>query len=833
MNRSVPAHSNRNKQAFSFGKKTVLVTGSGGLIGSEAVNFFCKNDFEVVGIDNNLRAYFFGEEGSTKGSVEKNVQTYKNYKHYSCDIRDAQILEDIFKKHKFDLIIHTAAQPSHDWAAREPQTDFTVNANGTLLLLENYRRYSPEGVFIFTSTNKVYGDAPNMLPLIEKETRFEINPNHKYKNGISEGMAIDNSTHSLFGVSKAAADLMVQEYGRYFNLKTGIFRGGCLTGSGHAGVQQHGFLSYLVKCVITGRKYTIFGYKGKQVRDNIHAYDLINAFYNFYQNPKFGEVYNIGGSRFANISILEAIKKIENISGMKAKVEYIDQNRIGDHIWYISDVSKFQKDHPGWDYTYDIDATIEDICKNSAFGRKVFSFALAKNLDYWREKNWYYHNQLKHVFKEAIKENSRVLQIGYGLGDILAALYPKKGVSFDSDPELISLSRRRYSSIKFLTFDFNKYKVKEKFDYVIFPDSLEHLKDIQTVFENIFPAFSGNTRVIISSINPKWEQIFWILEKLHLKRPEPPRNWLKLETIKNILEVSGYKVLDCGFRTLLPIHIPLISRFINNNIRKSKLLSRVCLIQYLIAEKEKFRVNSNLTCSIVIPTINQPKKLKECIDLIPKIGKKTEIIVVDGSMGDKTEELIVNLSKRHKNIKYIKDDSNQGRDGLLKKGIGASNTDIVITYDDVMSIPPSELSRFYNLLASSKADMVNGVRYIYPIKGQSLRQLNIIGNIIFSLIYSWLLRQRISDPLCSIKGFYLNSYLKNKISKNNTLLDLLIKAGEKQSKIREIPVHYNSEVYSAYKSHTLSRVLTLLLGVPYGIWRIRIYSPFKRIFHLT
>lgn len=812
--------------------KSVLVTGSGGLIGSEAVNFFCKSDFEVIGIDNNMRAFFFGEEGSTKGNVEKNVQTYKNYRHYNCDIRDAQALEDIFKKHKFDLIIHTAAQPSHDWAAKDPQTDFSVNANGTLLLLENYRRYSPEGVFIFTSTNKVYGDAPNRLPLIEKETRFEIKSAHRYKDGISEDMSIDNSTHSLFGVSKTAADLMVQEYGRYFNLKTGVFRGGCLTGSGHAGVKQHGFLSYLVKCIITGRKYTVFGYKGKQVRDNIHAYDLINAFYNFYQNPKCGKVYNIGGSRHANVSIIEAVKKIEDISGLKAKIEYVDQNRIGDHIWYISDVSKFKTDHPKWQYTYDIDTTIEDICRNSSFGRKVFSFQLAKNLDYWKEKNWYYHNQLKRVFQGAVKENSNVLQIGYGLGDILAALYPKRGVSFDSDPDLISISRRRYSNIKFLKFNFNKDKIKEKFDYVIFPDSLEHLNDIQTVLENIYQALNSNARVVISSINPRWEQIFWILEKFHLKRPEPPRNWLKLETIKNILEVSGYKVLKDGFTTLFPVHIPLVSRLINNNIGKSKFLSQFCVIQYLVAEKEKYHIDNNLTCSVIIPTINQLDQLKKCINSIPKIGKKTEIIIVDGSIDNKTEKFVANLSKTCRNITYIKGSNNQDRDGLLKKGIEISNTDIVITYDDVMSIPPLELIRFYHLLASGRAKMVNGIRYVYPINGQSLRQLNIIGNIIFSFIYSRLLKQSIRDPLCSIRGFYLNSYIKNKISENNILLDLLIKTGEKNHKIMEIPVHYNPEVYSTYKPQTIAKVLKLSFGVLYGIWYLKIRTYVREIIRL-
>lgn len=812
--------------------KIVLVTGSGGLIGSEAVSFFCRNGFEVVGIDNDMRSYFFGAEGSTKASIENNKQLFKNYRHYNYDIRDEEASKEIFKRNKFDLIIHTAAQPSHDWAAQEPQTDFSVNANGTLNLLENFRKYSPEGVFIFTSTNKVYGDTPNKLPLIEKETRYEISPDHHYKNGIKEDMSIDNSIHSLFGVSKTAADLMVQEYGKYFNLRTGVFRGGCLTGSRHAGVQQHGFLSYLVKSIITGKKYSIFGYKGKQVRDNIHAYDLINAFYHFYLNPRFGEVYNIGGSRFANVSVLEAAKKIEDISGMQAKMEYVDQNRIGDHIWYISDVSKFKKDYPAWNYTYDIDATIEDICRNSAFGRKVFSFAIAKNLDYWREKNWYYHNQLRQVFKDFVKEGSKVLQIGYGLGDVLASLYPKKAISFDDDSHLISISRKRYSNIKFSSFDFTKSKVKEKFDYIIFPDSLEHLEDIQTVFENIYTSLSSNSKVVISSVNPRWEQIFWLLEKLHLKRPQPPRNWLKLDTIKNLLEISGYKVVNAGYRTLIPMHIPLVSRFVNNLVKESKVFSKFSVIQYIVAEKEKVVVNNNLSCSIVVPTTGDLANIKACIASIPNLGKKSEVLIIDNSSGNKIAEIIQSLPKGRQSIRYIQVESTDNKENLLKRGIEEAKGDIVITYDENMSIPPIELKRFYDLLASHKVDMVNGIRYVYPIQDQSLRQLNIIGNIVYSFLYSWLLKQKVTDPLCSIKGFHAQNYFKGIKLNGNISLDLLIKAAEKNNKIKEIPVHYKPEVYLTNKPQTLKKVVTLSWGIVYGLWRLKLYNPFRKMFNL-
>ena len=345
--------------------KVAIITGSAGLIGSEAVEFFSKKFDLIIGIDNNLREKFFGCDASTiwnKERLEKNIQ---NYKHYSIDIRDNNKVEEIFKEYNSDisLIIHTAAQPSHDWAANDPFVDFSVNANGTLVMLENTRKYSQNAVFIFTSTNKVYGDTPNKLPLVELETRYEIDKNHKYYNGIDESMSIDQSLHSLFGASKIAADVLVQEYGKYFNMKTGVFRGGCLTGPNHSGTQLHGFLSYLMKCAITKEHYTIFGYKGKQVRDNIHSFDLINMFWHFYNSPKKGEVYNTGGSRYSNCSMIEAIQMCEEITGNKMSYSYSEKNRIGDHIWYISNVSKFKKDYPNWEFTYNIKDILIEIYK--------------------------------------------------------------------------------------------------------------------------------------------------------------------------------------------------------------------------------------------------------------------------------------------------------------------------------------------------------------------------------------------------------------------------------------------------------------------------------------
>jgi CDP-paratose 2-epimerase len=348
----------------------VVVTGSGGLIGSEAALFYGKAGYDVVGIDNDMRSYFFGHESSTAWNRERVQRLLESrYRHYDLDIRDTEGVSEVFRRYgaNIALIIHTAAQPSHDWAAREPLTDFTINANATLTLLETMRLYCSDATFIFTSTNKVYGDRPNTLPLMELETRWEVPPDHPYHKGIPEEMQVDLTMHSLFGASKLAADVVVQEYGRYFGFKTVCFRGGVLTGAQHSGSQLHGFLSYLMKCAITKTPYTIIGYKGKQVRDIIHASDVIRAFDAFFQHPQAGAVYNLGGGRSCNISVREAIALAEEITGNPMRIEYTDQHRAGDHIWYVTDLTKFQTDYPHWQLQYDtVRAIAEEIHE---FGR--------------------------------------------------------------------------------------------------------------------------------------------------------------------------------------------------------------------------------------------------------------------------------------------------------------------------------------------------------------------------------------------------------------------------------------------------------------------------------
>lgn len=341
-----------------------IVTGSAGLVGSEASEFLHEKGLDVVGIDNDMRRYFFGAAASTASKAEEVTRHLARYTHEPLDIRDRLAIDGLFKRYggEIELVVHAAAQPSHDWAAREPFTDFSINAEGTLVLLEATRQFCPEASFIFTSTNKVYGDTPNALPLIEQETRWELEASHPYaEHGIDESMSLDRSTHSLFGASKVAADILVQEYGRYFSMNTVSFRAGCLTGPAHAGAELHGFLAYLVRCAVTGTPYTIFGYKGKQVRDNIHSADLVNAFWHYHRAPRPAEVYNIGGSHHSSCSVLEAIEIVEALSGRKLKYAIADRHRTGDHVWWISDVRRFQRHYPAWCYRYDLRTTVQQI----------------------------------------------------------------------------------------------------------------------------------------------------------------------------------------------------------------------------------------------------------------------------------------------------------------------------------------------------------------------------------------------------------------------------------------------------------------------------------------
>jgi CDP-paratose 2-epimerase len=341
-----------------------IITGSGGLIGSESVRHFVERGFDVIGIENDMRSRFFGPEASTALITRRLTERYpREFRSLDLDIRDAAGVARVTKTHAagLELVIHTAAQPSHDWAASDPFTDFTVNANGTLNLLQAVRDARPDATFIHMSTNKVYGDRPNSLPLVELDSRLELPEDHEYYSGIPTAMSIDRCLHSLFGASKVAADVLVQEYGRYFDMPTVCFRGGCLTGPAHAGAKLHGFLSYLMKCVVTGERYTILGYGGKQVRDNIHSVDVVRAFERFHCQPRAGAVYNMGGGRASNVSILEAIALCGEIASRELDFEMSDQPRLGDHRWYVSDFSDFAIDYPGYGLSCGIGDVLREI----------------------------------------------------------------------------------------------------------------------------------------------------------------------------------------------------------------------------------------------------------------------------------------------------------------------------------------------------------------------------------------------------------------------------------------------------------------------------------------
>ena len=344
----------------------VIVTGSAGLVGSESARLFSERGWDVVGVDNDMRSSFFGPDASTSANRARLEADLPGYRHISIDIRDRDAVEDLFARHgrSIGAIIHTAAQPSHDWAARDPHTDFGVNAVGTLNLLEATRKHAPEAPFVFTSTNKVYGDTPNRLPLVELEMRYTLDPAHAFAaRGIDETMSIDNTLHSVFGASKVAADVLVQEYGRYFGMPTVALRGGCLTGPAHAGAELHGFLAYLVRACADGLPYRIFGYKGKQVRDNLHARDLVEAFWAYVQAPRPGEAYNMGGGTTSNCSMLEAIELAERHVGRKLNWTYEEGARVGDHIWWVSDTSKFEAHYPEWSVVHNVDDIVREIAE--------------------------------------------------------------------------------------------------------------------------------------------------------------------------------------------------------------------------------------------------------------------------------------------------------------------------------------------------------------------------------------------------------------------------------------------------------------------------------------
>ena len=451
----------------------ILITGSSGLIGGEAVQYFGMQGHTIIGADNNMRREFFGEKGDTIWNLSRIAEKIKDkctFIHEACDIREYKNLEVIFKDNKgFDAIIHCAAQPSHDKAKDFPLVDFEVNATGTLNLLELTRIYCPHAAFIFMSTNKVYGDAPNEISMVETETRYDYANPFDY-SGINESMRIDQSTHSVFGASKVAADVMVQEYGRYFGLKTCVFRGGCLTGPSHSGVELHGFLSYLVKCVMSGTHYKVYGYKGKQVRDNIHSYDVIRAMEEVIKNPIPGSVYNIGGGRENSVSMMEAINMIEEISGKELSFEYVDENRVGDHICYITDLSKFKKDYPNWKITKSIRRTITEIIGASLGGVTTERYIPGDGGDS------YFENYATEIEKLA---KGDVLDIGCGRGYLTCRIAENENVECVLGTDITDDPREEHPKITYVNYNTEDLvkSLGAKRDTIVSTEHIEHLPE--------------------------------------------------------------------------------------------------------------------------------------------------------------------------------------------------------------------------------------------------------------------------------------------------------------------------------------------------------------------
>ncbi|HET7098874.1 MAG TPA: glycosyltransferase [Patescibacteria group bacterium] len=419
-------------------------------------------------------------------------------------------------------------------------------------------------------------------------------------------------------------------------------------------------------------------------------------------------------------------------------------------------------------------------------------------------------------------EDSKVLQVGYGLGDILASLFPKNALSVDDDPNIIISSTKRYPHIRFQNLDIAKTNIKEKFDYVIFPNSIEHMFDVQTVLEKVKSSLHKDSRIIITSVNPRWQQLFSILEKFKLKRPEAPKNWLRLEDLVNIVEISGYEIVNTGFKVLLPTHIPLISNWVN------KFNSRFCVEQYLVAKSKIKSKAKPLTCSVIIPCFNEEENIKKCINSVPKMGKRTEIIVVDDGSTDKTSSVVKNLMKKNKNLRLISYKPNKGKGYAVKQGFDGAKGDVVMILDADMAVPVSELPRFFNLLESKEAGFVNGTRLIYPMEDQAMRQLNLIGNLVFGWIFSWVLNQRITDTLCGTKALLKKDYLKIKMGGESWGdFDLLFGAAENKLKIVDMPVHYMRRVAGKSKMKAFQHGLVLAKMCFVGWWRLKASPLFR------
>ncbi len=850
-----------------------LITGSGGLIGSECTRLLCEQGWDVIGLDNDMRRQFFGPGGTTKPIVEELCNTLKSYHHLELDIRDRQAMRDLLKNERPNLIIHTAAQPSHDKAASIPYDDFDVNAVGTMNILVAARDYCPESPFCFTSTNKVYGDRPNALPLVELEKRFDYAEN---VNGIDETMSIDACTHSLFGASKVAADVMCQEFGRYFNMPVGIFRGGCLTGSQHSAVALHGYLAYIVLCAVEGQEYKIIGYKGKQVRDQIHCRDVANLFLEFYKNPTNGEVYNLGGGRSNSISILETVDLLQEM-GYKLNYSYEPVNRTGDHICYISDLSKIKKQFPNWKLEYGLERIITGIVDrrltlvktksaSSLFtdtraslsdqgARTAPESALAPAqqdgsptaqqqqdappsplnaqpapedwgmaLDLMRKArsaqqestaarrneliiaNRYYYDRLKRLLRFIVEPGKRVLELRCETGHLLKSVEPSYGVGIDICTTTLNIARQENPDLHFFQSDEKDFEIDEKFDYILFShifDTIDILSALRRVRKNCTP----QTRLIVINYNYLWQPALELASEIGLRSRFVEPNWLSEDDLRGFLQLSGFHPIRTHHLILFPKWIPLFSDFLNN-LGRLPGFRNLCMMEVTVARPMPEPLNENdMTVSVIVPCRNERGNVQPAVERIPQMGKHTEIIFCDDHSTDGTAEEVCRMQALYpeRDIRLVTGP------GICKSenvwtGFRAARGDVLMILDGDLAVMPEELPEFFRAIVAGHGEFINGSRLVYPMRQGAMKFLNILGNMVFGQLFSFLLDQRIKDTLCGTKVLWRKDWQRfERLLGSWGMQDLwgdyelLFGATRLHLEIVELPVHYQERIYGISK----------------------------------
>jgi nucleoside-diphosphate-sugar epimerase/SAM-dependent methyltransferase len=772
----------------------VLITGSSGLVGSELVSFFDKQAQAVIGIDNNMRSDFFGREGDTTWNLRRLTLSTRHFRPLNYDIRNREALSLLFKNEgPFDLVVHCAAQPSHDLAARRPLDDFDVNAVGTINLLESIRQFSPEAVFVFMSTNKVYGDAPNELPIVELPTRYDYARPEDF-DGISEEMRLDRSKHSIFGASKVAADIMTQEYGKYYGLRTVCLRGGCLTGPHHSGVELHGFLSYLVKAHLEGRTYRIYGYKGKQVRDNIHSYDiacLINA---IYENPRAGEVYNLGGGRENSCSILEAFEKIAALSGQEAKYEYVDQNREGDHICYISNLCKLKAHYPHWELTKSLDHIFEEIFRAWCDRLKLASppqqhsstrmsdslVGLLAERERQREQYWQKRDPiladrllwraqtLRHMVH--LLPGQTILELGCGTGQFTQALLhvsrgenPITAVSFGD----VSGPKEIPNAIEYLPLDsFPGHLEQRQFDFIVVMDLLDQ-RNCSWFLQSVYALLKPGGEVIFYESNP-WNPLLRLRRLLGalLGHADPRRllNHLQLyELISEIGFIRSFAIFnDFVYAPLTPSLVwPLrnLSILMENAPGIHRLAGSILIHAQKpprVVEKRQFSLCKHEqlrgAVSVVIPCHNEEMNIGPLVDGLRAYYDAYihEIIPIDDNSTDRTREVIESLTKDEPRMKPVFRTGPNGVGRALTDGYRVATGQFVLSMDcDFQHLLP-ELRDLFDAAADG-FDVVVGSRFSRHSVLLNYPLMKIVANRSFHALAQLLLLRRFHDLTNNLK----------------------------------------------------------------------------------